>query len=64
MAKPTKATRTVAHVAVGAAAGYVVSKVLGKGLEAVLIGALLAVLAHEMLDVPVARLMAANGIQF
>lgn len=64
MAKPTQATRTVSHVAVGAAAGFFLPKMLGKGIEAALLGAMFAVLLHAMFDAPLAKTMAANGIQF
>ena len=64
MARPTQATRTVSHMAVGAAAGFLLPKMLGKGIEAAILGALSAVLLHAMFDAPLARAMAANGIQF
>jgi hypothetical protein len=65
MATPTKATETVAHVAVGAAAAYVVPKVIGKGkgIGVVVAAAVIAVLLHMMLDAPFAKAMAASGIQ-
>ncbi len=61
---PTKATRVVAHLAVGAAVALVIAKALGKGPDAAVVGGLLGVAAHAAFDAPVAQLMAANGIQF
>ena len=60
---PTKATRTAAHFAVGIFAAALTAKA-GKGLGAVVLGALLGAAAHEMLDAPVAQLMANSGLQF
>jgi hypothetical protein len=64
MVRPTEATRTVSHVAVGAAAGFLLPKMLGKGIEAAVLGAVFAVMLHAMFDAPLAKAMAANGIQF
>lgn len=59
---PTKATRTVAHVAVGGLAAVLAAKA-GKGLAGAVLGALLGIAAHEMLDAPVAQLMTNMGVQ-
>lgn len=65
MVAPTPATRTVAHAAVGVAAGLIVPKVVGKGgIWVALVGAVIIVWLHEALDAPVAKIMAASGIQF
>lgn len=65
MAVPTPATRTVAHAAVGVAAGLIVPKVVGKGgIWVALAGALITVWLHEAPDAPVAQVIAVNGIQF
>ena len=46
------------------AAAIIVPKVTGKGLGAAIIGAIVAVYLHSVLDAPLARAMAALGIQF
>lgn len=61
--QPTNATRTAAHIAVGVAAAVVVPKLTGKGIGAAVIGAVIAVFLHELLDAPVARAMVSAGIQ-
>jgi hypothetical protein len=63
MARPTRATEAAAHIAVGAAAAYVVPKVIGKGAGTALLGAVIAIYLHTLLDAPLARLMGADGIQ-
>ena len=60
---PTKATRTAAHVAVGVLVAALAVKT-GKGPGGAVLGALLGAAAHEMLDAPVAQLMANAGLQF
>ena len=59
---PTKATRTAAHVAVGGFAAVLAAKA-GKGPAGAVLGALFGMAAHEMLDAPVAQLMANMGVQ-
>lgn len=61
--KPTNATRTVAHIAVGVAAAVAVPKLTGKGDGAAIIGAVIAAYVHELLDAPVAKAMVSAGIQ-
>jgi hypothetical protein len=61
--KPTNATRTAAHIVVGVAAAVVVPKVTGKGIGAAIIGAVIAVFLHELLDAPMAKAMVSAGIQ-
>jgi hypothetical protein len=61
MTRPTKGTRIVAHTLVGAAAAFLALKAFGKNTTVV--SALLAIVAHEALDAPVARTLAENGIQ-
>lgn len=61
--KPTNATRTAAHIVVGAAAAVVVPKLTGKGIGAAIIGAVIAVFLHELLDAPMAKAMVSAGIQ-
>ena len=61
--RPTNATKTAAHIAVGVAAAVVVPKLTGKGIGASIIGAIIAVFLHEMLDAPVAKAMVSAGIQ-
>ncbi|WP_300609103.1 hypothetical protein [Trebonia sp.] len=61
--KPTNATRTAAHIVVGVAAAVVVPKLTGKGVGAALIGAVIAVFLHDLLDAPVAQAMVSAGIQ-
>jgi hypothetical protein len=60
---PTKATRTAAHVAVGVLVAALAVKT-GKGPGGAVLGALLGAVAHEMLDAPIAQLMANAGLQF
>ncbi len=60
--KPTNATRTAAHIAVGVAAAAVVPKLTGKGIGAAIISAIIVFL-HELLDAPVAKAMINAGIQ-
>jgi hypothetical protein len=62
--KPTNATRTAAHIAVGVAAAVIVPKLTGKGIGAAIIGAIAVVFLHELLDAPVAKAMVSAGIQF
>ena len=61
--KPTNATRTAAHIVVGVAAAVVVPKITGKGIGAAIIGAVIAVFLHELLDAPMAKAMVSAGIQ-
>jgi uncharacterized membrane protein YvlD (DUF360 family) len=61
--KPTNATRTAAHVVVGVAAAVVIPKFTGKGIGAAIIGAVIAVFLHDLLDAPVAKAMVSAGIQ-
>ena len=61
--KPTNATRTAAHVVVGVAAAVVVPKLTGKGIGGAIIGAVIAVYLHGLLDAPVAKAMVSAGIQ-
>ncbi len=61
MIQPTAATRIAAHLLVGAAVAILAAKVFGKGASPAC--ALIGVAAHEALDAPLARSMAANGIQ-
>jgi hypothetical protein len=63
MARPTRRTTTVAHIGVGIAAALIVPKIIGKGSGTALVSAVIGVLAHAMLDAPVAQVMANNGIQ-
>ena len=63
MARPTQATRTAAHIGVGIAAALIVPKIIGKGSATALVSAVIGVLAHEMLDAPVAQALANRGIQ-
>ena len=60
---PTNATRTAAHIVVGVAAAVVVPKLTGKGIGAAIIGAVIAVFLHELLDAPMAKAMVSAGIQ-
>jgi uncharacterized membrane protein YvlD (DUF360 family) len=62
--KPTNATRTVAHIAVGVAAAVTVPKLTGKGIGAAIVSAIVVVFLHELLDAPVAKAMVSAGIQF
>ena len=48
---------------VGAAAAVVVPKLTGKGIGAAIIGAVIAVFLHELLDAPMAKAMVSAGIQ-
>ena len=61
--KPTNATRTAAHIVVGVAAAVVVPKLTGKGIGAAVIGAVIALFLHELLDAPVTKAMVNAGIQ-
>ena len=61
--KPTNATRTAAHIVVGVAAAVVIPKLTGKGIGAAIIGAVIAVFLHELLDAPMAKAMVSAGIQ-
>lgn len=61
--KPTNATRTAAYIVVGVAAAVVVPKLTGKGIGAAIIGAVIAVFLHELLDAPMAKAMVSAGIQ-
>ena len=45
------------------AAAVVVLKLTGKGIGAAIIGAVIAVFLHELLDAPVAKAMVNVGIQ-
>jgi len=53
---PNSTDRIVSHVIVGIAAGLLVAR--KAGASGVLVGALVAVGAHEMLDAPVADFIA------
>jgi hypothetical protein len=59
---PTQGTRVVAHVLVGAAVAFLAAKAVGK--NAALVSGVAGMAAHAMLDAPVAKMMAANGLQF
>jgi len=61
--KPSNATKTAGHIAVGVAAAAVVPKFTGKGPGAAIIGAVIAVFLHDLFDAPVARAMVSAGIQ-
>lgn len=61
--KPGNATRAAAHIVVGIAAAVVVPKLTGKGTGAAIIGAVIAVYLHELLDAPVAKALVSVGIQ-
>ena len=61
--RPTSGTRTVAHLAVGGLVALLVAKA-GKGPGGAVLGAVLSMAAHEMLDAPAAQLMANIGLQF
>jgi hypothetical protein len=60
---PTNATRTAAHIMVGIAAAVLIPKITGKGAGAAIIGSILAVYLHELLDAPVAKAMVSAGVQ-
>jgi len=60
---PTNTTRTVAHAVVGIAAAVLIPKITGKGVGAAIIGSIIAVYLHELLDAPVARAMVSAGVQ-
>jgi hypothetical protein len=62
--KPTQATRTAAHIVVGVAAAVIVPRLTGKGIGAALVGAVVTVWLHELLDAPLAKVMVSAGIQF
>ena len=65
MATPTPGTRVGAHAAVGVAGAVATKKLLGTGGLLVLVaGFLLGAFLHELLDAPVAQLMANLGLQF
>lgn len=69
MATPTPATRFVAHAAVGAGASYVTHVVTKKlvganGILVLLVGAVIGIWFHAMLDAPLAKAMVSVGIQF
>ena len=59
---PTQGTRVVAHVLVGAAVALLAAKAAGK--NAALVSGVAGMAVHVMFDAPVAKMMAANGIQF
>jgi hypothetical protein len=60
---PTNATKTAAHAVVGVAAAVIVPKLVGRSTGAALIGAVFAVFLHEILDAPLAKVMASAGIE-
>jgi hypothetical protein len=60
---PTNKTRTAAHIVVGVAAAVLVPRITGKGVGAAIIGSIIAVYLHELLDAPVARVMVNAGLQ-
>jgi urea transporter len=64
-APPTPATRLVAHGLVGVGVAIVVAKLAStsRAVKAI-IGAVLGIIAHAMLDAPVASLLAGLGFQF
>jgi hypothetical protein len=66
MAQPTSSTEGVAHLATGLIGGYAVNKMLGRGggLLTFAIGAVIVAYLHAQLDAPVAKAMAAAGLQF
>jgi len=65
MAVPTPNTRLVAHGAVGIAGGAVAVKFFGKtGLIAFIAGFVLVAWLHAQFDAPLAKGMAAVGLQF
>lgn len=65
MAQPTPGTKLVAHGLVGAAVAIIVAKLAttSKAVKA-FIGAVLGILAHALLDAPLAALLARLGLQF
>jgi hypothetical protein len=65
MAQPTPGTKLVAHAIVGAGVAVVVAKLATTSKAAkAFIGALLGILAHALIDAPVAGLLAQVGFQF
>lgn len=64
MAAPTKATKTVAHGAVGLVGGMIANSLFGRtGGAAFLAGFLLLAFLHAELDAPLAKAMAGAGVQ-
>jgi hypothetical protein len=61
--RPTNGTRTIAHLAVGGLVALLVAKA-GKGPGGAVLGAILGMAAHEMLDAPAAQLMTNIGFRF
>ncbi len=65
MATPTPNTRVVAHAVVGTAATVALNKAFGtRGLLALMTAFVVGAMLHEMLDAPIAQLMASAGLQF
>jgi hypothetical protein len=58
--RPDPAARLLSHMIVGATAGAIVGKRTGPG--GALLSALVAVVAHEQLDAPVADILADLGL--
>ena len=64
MAQPTPGTKLVAHGLVGAAVAVIVTKLATTSKAAkAFIGALIGILAHALLDAPLAGLLARAGLQ-
>jgi hypothetical protein len=65
MAQPTASTKLVAHGLVGVGVAVVVAKLATTSKAAkALVGAVIGILAHALLDAPLADLMARVGLQF
>jgi hypothetical protein len=65
MAQPTPGTKLIAHAVVGTGVAVVVAKMATTSKVAkAFIGALLGILAHALLDAPLAGLLARVGLQF
>lgn len=65
MAQPIRGTKLVAHVLVGAGVAVVIAKLATTSKAAkASFGALLGILAHALLDAPLAGLLARLGFQF
>lgn len=64
-AQPTPNTRLVAHGLVGAGVAIVVAKLAStsRAVKAI-IGAVVGIIVHAVLDAPVASLLAGLGFQF
>jgi hypothetical protein len=64
MAQPTPGTKLVAHAVVGAGVAVIVAKLATTSKAAkAFVGALLGILAHALLDAPLAGLLAYVGFQ-